>query len=98
MHQVVVGSFLPGHQQEQKPKKQRIEPTSTIPASPHYDEETRVYGGVKPIFTSSTAFHGDNSASINPIQGFRNPAVDIKTSMPEEGSKGPSQLNCEVSC
>ncbi|XP_030947855.1 AT-hook motif nuclear-localized protein 6-like [Quercus lobata] len=97
--QVVVGSFLPGHQQEQKPKKQRIEPTSTIPASPRYDEETRgVYGGVKPILTSSTAFHGDNSASINPIQGFRNSAVDIKTSMPEEGSKGPSQLNCEVSC
>ncbi|KAK9983168.1 hypothetical protein SO802_032693 [Lithocarpus litseifolius] len=97
--QVVVGSFLPGHQQEQKPKKQRIEPTATIPASPHYDEETRgVYGGVKPILTSSTAFRGDNSASINPIQGFRNSAVDIKTSMPEEGSKGPSQLNCEVSC
>ncbi|KAK7847687.1 at-hook motif nuclear-localized protein 6, partial [Quercus suber] len=83
-------SFLPGHQQEQKPKKQRIEPTSTIPASPRYDEETR-----GPILTSSTAFHGDNSASINPIQGFRNSAVDIKTSMPEEGSKGPSQLNCE---
>jgi hypothetical protein len=97
-----VGSFLPGHQQEQKPKKQRIEPTSTItitPANPLCDEETRgVYGGVKPIITTSTAFHGDNSPSINPIQGFRNSVVDIKTSMPEEGSKGPSQLNCEVSC
>lgn len=100
MHQVVVGSFLPGHQQEAKPKKQRIEPTTTItltPANPLCGEETKVvYGGESPILTS-TAFHGDNSASLNQNR-FRNLAADIKTTIPEEESKGPSQSNCEVSC
>ncbi|XP_057951867.1 AT-hook motif nuclear-localized protein 1 isoform X2 [Malania oleifera] len=41
--QVVVGSFLPGHQQEQKPKKQRTEPVSVatpISAHPIHREET----------------------------------------------------------
>ncbi|KAB1210812.1 putative DNA-binding protein ESCAROLA [Morella rubra] len=99
--QVVVGSFLPGHQQEAKPKKQRIEPTTTItltPANPLCGEVTKVvYGGESPILTS-TAFHGDNSASLNQNQGFRNLAADIKTTIPEEESKGPSQSNCEVSC
>ncbi|XP_041002721.1 AT-hook motif nuclear-localized protein 6-like [Juglans microcarpa x Juglans regia] len=100
--QVVVGSFLPGHQQEQKPKKQRIEPISTvIPALPNplrVEETKGVYGGEKAILKSFTPLHGDSSACLNPIQGFRSLAADIKTSMPEEESKGASQMKCEVSC
>ncbi|KAF5457741.1 hypothetical protein F2P56_021821 [Juglans regia] len=72
--QVIVGSFLPGHQQEQKPKKQRIESTSTmtpIHANLLSTEETNgVYGRERPVLTSSTAFHGDNSASLNPHSGL----------------------------
>ncbi|XP_059449965.1 AT-hook motif nuclear-localized protein 6 [Corylus avellana] len=101
--QLVVGSFLPGHQQEQKPKKHRIEPTFTMtftPAKGLSSEETKgVYGGEKPALTSSTAFHGGNTAALNPIQGFGKLGAEIKTSsMPEEESKGLNQSNCEVSC
>lgn len=97
-----MASFLPGHQQEQKPKKHRIEPAFTMtftPANALSSEETKgVYGGEKPTVTSSTAFHGGNSASLNPIQGFGKLAAETKTSMPEEESKGLNQSNCEVSC
>ncbi|KAG2711150.1 hypothetical protein I3760_04G063600 [Carya illinoinensis] len=84
--QVIVGSFLPGHQLEQKPKKKRIEPTSTmtpIHANPLSTEETNgVYGRERPVLKSCTAFHGDNSASLNPHSGFRSLADDT-TSMPK---------------
>ncbi|XP_031274518.1 AT-hook motif nuclear-localized protein 6-like [Pistacia vera] len=103
--QVVVGSFLPGHQQEQKHKKQKTVPapvvTTPIPMTittlPVVEEIKGSYGGVKPIVTSSS-FLGDNSASLNPLQGFKNLAADNKTPSPSEESKGPSQSNCEVSC
>ncbi|KAH7557493.1 hypothetical protein ACOSP7_027265 [Xanthoceras sorbifolium] len=101
--QVVVGSFLPGHQQEQKHKKQRTDPAPVV-VTPitvtHLSAEDLKggYSGVKPILTSSSSFHGDNSASLNPMQGFRNLAADSKTSSPDEESKGLSLSNCEVSC
>ncbi|XP_062073296.1 AT-hook motif nuclear-localized protein 7-like [Humulus lupulus] len=101
--QVVVGSFLPGHQQEQKPKKQRLEPilAAVIPTpviNSISGEETRVlYGGVKPMVTSA-AFSVDNSPSLNPIQGYRNLGPEMKSSLAEEESKSLSQSNCEVSC
>ncbi|KAJ7970065.1 AT-hook motif nuclear-localized protein [Quillaja saponaria] len=64
--QVVVASFLPGHQQEQKPKKQRMEAVSVITpthVNPTSGEETQGnFGGIKPIITS-TAFHGDKTTS-----------------------------------
>ncbi|KAF2311758.1 hypothetical protein GH714_026537 [Hevea brasiliensis] len=97
--QVVVGSFLPGHQQEQKHKKQRTEIAPAItPVSVLSPEEMKgAYGGVKPVLIPSSSFHGDNSGPINPIQAFRNSASDNKTSSPEDESKGLDQSNCEVS-
>ncbi|OMO85873.1 hypothetical protein CCACVL1_09945 [Corchorus capsularis] len=99
--QVVVGSFLPGHQQEQKHKKQRTEPATAVisPASMHTtstDGFKLSYGGVKPIPTSPS-FHGDDSGSLTPIQGFRNSAMDNRSSSPGEESKGNSLSQCEVS-
>ncbi|VVA10980.1 PREDICTED: AT-hook motif nuclear-localized [Prunus dulcis] len=97
--QVVVGSFLPGHQQEQKPKKQRLEPVSSsivpIVVNAVSGEEMKVCGGVKPILTSPS-FHGNNSTSVNPMHSFKNSAPESK-SLSEEESKGLGQPNCEVS-
>lgn len=94
-----MGSFLPGHQQEQKPKKQRLEPVSSsivpIVVNAVSGEEMKVCGGVKPILTSPS-FHGNNSTSVNPMHSFKNSAPESK-SLSEEESKGPGQPNCEVS-
>ncbi|BBG98253.1 AT hook motif DNA-binding family protein, partial [Prunus dulcis] len=91
--QVVVGSFLPGHQQEQKPKKQRVEPVSSsivpIVVNAVSGEEMKVCGGVKPILTSPS-FHGNNSTSVNPMHSFKNSAPESK-SLSEEESKGPGR-------
>ncbi|XP_044467720.1 AT-hook motif nuclear-localized protein 6-like [Mangifera indica] len=102
--QVIVGSFLPGHQQEQKHKKQRTQPapviTTPIPMTITTlpgEEIKGSYSGVKPIITSSS-FLRDGSASLNPVQGFKNVAADNKRPSPGEESKGPCQSNCEVSC
>ncbi|KAG4136992.1 hypothetical protein ERO13_D07G043550v2 [Gossypium hirsutum] len=82
--QLVVGSFLPGHQQEQKYKQQR-----TKAAVVSHTREFKVsYGGVMPILTSASF----------PIQGFRDSAIDSsKTSSAGEESKGHSLSQCEVS-
>lgn len=100
--QVVVGSFLPGHQLEQKHKKQRTElaPIVTpISVSVLSAEEIKGgYSGIKPIVTSSVTFPGDNSASLNPMHGSRTLSFDNKTSSLDDDSKGPGQSNCEVSC
>ncbi|KAK9292781.1 hypothetical protein L1049_020761 [Liquidambar formosana] len=97
---VVVGSFLQGHQQEQKPKKHRIEPISaTTPTTANAisGKDTKgAYGGLKPILTPSS-LNGDNSASLNPVQGLGNTATDNKTYVHGEESKDPSQSTCEVS-
>ncbi|MBA0639180.1 hypothetical protein Goklo_022229 [Gossypium klotzschianum] len=80
--QLVVGSFLPGHQQEQKYKQQR-----TKAAVVSHTREFKVsYGGVMPILTSASF----------PIQGFRDSAIDSsKTSSAGEESKGHSPSQCE---
>ncbi|XWS37717.1 hypothetical protein CRYUN_Cryun19dG0069000 [Craigia yunnanensis] len=72
--------FLPVHQQEQKHKKQRTELAASVvsPTAVHTmsSEEIKVsYGGVKPILTSPS-FHEDSSGTLNPIQDFRNSAID----------------------
>ncbi|KAH7537911.1 hypothetical protein FEM48_Zijuj03G0143100 [Ziziphus jujuba var. spinosa] len=83
--QVVVGSFLPGHQQEQKPKKQRVESVSAVSlpiVTTISCEEIKGGYGVKPILTS-TGFHTDNSSTVNTIQGYKNTAPENKdTSTP----------------
>lgn len=101
MHQVVVGSFLPGHQQEHKPKKQKMGYISTINTahfSPISDQEIQVsFGGVKPIMTPA-ALQGDNNiASFNNVQGSRDSSTDDRSPLPE---KDPNrcQSNAGVPC
>ncbi|KAJ6676217.1 AT-HOOK MOTIF NUCLEAR-LOCALIZED PROTEIN 3 [Salix viminalis] len=95
--QVVVGSFLPGHQQESKNKKQRIESApAVIPATINIfspEEMKGSYGGVRPVAIPSPSFHGDNPASFNPMQAFRDPISDNRSSSPDDGSKGPDHSN-----
>ncbi|KAL1294581.1 hypothetical protein HN51_055357 [Arachis hypogaea] len=101
--QVVVGSFLPGHQLEHKSKKPRVEHISTITPS-HVtpvvsNEEIRVsFGGVKPIMTP-TAFHGhgENIVSFNNAPDSRNSSADNIEPLPEKESN-PSHPNAEVPC
>lgn len=68
--QVVLGSFLPGHHQEHKPKKQRIEPVTTVmPAIINNQVPEGGYGGQKVNFTSPPpSFHTDNLPSMNSAQ------------------------------
>ncbi|TXG70766.1 hypothetical protein EZV62_005701 [Acer yangbiense] len=83
--QLVVGSFLPGHQLEQKHKKQRTDPAPVAVVV----TQGGGYSEVKPILAP---------VSLNPMQGYRNLAADNKTSSPDEDSKDHSQSNCEESC
>lgn len=109
INQVVLGSFLPGHQQErQKPKKQKFEHATTtftvLPAHSFSDERTEgSYGVQKPILTSSASFHGDNIVPVS--------ALHTKISAPESIVPTPAAISvaaaeckeqssskCEVSC
>ncbi|XP_020221312.1 AT-hook motif nuclear-localized protein 6 [Cajanus cajan] len=96
--QVVVASFLPGHQLEQKPKKPRVEPISMVApthVNPTSAEEIRIgTGGVKPIMTP-TAFQVENLFSNG--QGSRSSPSDDETSFPENESN-PSHADAGVVC
>ncbi|KAK7314897.1 hypothetical protein VNO77_33427 [Canavalia gladiata] len=107
--QVVVASFLPGHQLEQKPKKQRVEHISMIPPThvmisppthvinPTSAEEIQIgLGGVKPIMTPA-AFQVENIASFNNFQGSRNSHADDATHLPEKESN-PSHADAGIAC
>ncbi|XP_009603504.1 AT-hook motif nuclear-localized protein 2 [Nicotiana tabacum] len=94
--QVVIGSFIPGHQQEQEPKKQRFQHATTfaaITATPVYEEQTNgAYPRPSHNFTSSTPFPGDNTVSLNSIHSSRISAVENNISMPgEESNKEQSR-------
>ncbi|KAK7278363.1 hypothetical protein RJT34_23391 [Clitoria ternatea] len=98
--QVVVGSFLPGHQLEHKAKKQRVEHISTIAATPVNlipSEEIKVsFGGVKPIMTPA-AFQEENITCFNNVQDSRNTSADDRDPLPEKESN-LSQSNTEAAC
>ncbi|KAJ8752962.1 hypothetical protein K2173_008697 [Erythroxylum novogranatense] len=104
--QVVVGSFLPGHQQEHKHKKQRVAPAPVVmPAVTIITAEDikAGFGAVKPVPLPDSPFHGDNPGSLNPFQAFKNPATDSKSTSPEDESRDCEsrdleRSNCEVSC
>ncbi|KAF8044287.1 hypothetical protein BT93_A2315 [Corymbia citriodora subsp. variegata] len=89
--QVVVGSFLPGHQLEQKPKKQRVELpptlTPTITNLNSREELVGSYGGGEPIVTTTAIFNGENSV---PVQDSRNPTTENRVSFTVEESNGLS--------
>ncbi|KAG8390269.1 hypothetical protein BUALT_Bualt01G0066100 [Buddleja alternifolia] len=73
--QVVIGSFLPGHQLEQKPKKPKYEHTiafAPIHANPIPEERYEAaYTGPKPNLTTSSSFHGHNLSPLNPMHGSK---------------------------
>ncbi|XP_061353527.1 AT-hook motif nuclear-localized protein 7-like [Gastrolobium bilobum] len=87
--QVVVGSFLAGHQQEQKPKKQRVEHISTIApthVTPISAGEIKIsLCGVQPIMTPA-AFQLDNITHFNNGQCSRNSSADGEAPLPEKES------------
>lgn len=101
--QVVVGSFLHGHQLEQKPKKPRFEHTSSIhnlvSSNPVSDEKSEgAYSGQSPNPTSSPSFHGDNLHSANSMHVSRMSAIgNNNISLSREELQAPSPSKCEVS-
>ncbi|XP_030530503.1 AT-hook motif nuclear-localized protein 6-like [Rhodamnia argentea] len=72
--QVIVGSFLPGHQMEQKPKRQKLEPVSngvvTVSHATCDEEPLGAYGGVKTIVTSWSSFDEENINPVNNLMSF----------------------------
>ncbi|MCD7459065.1 hypothetical protein HAX54_039948 [Datura stramonium] len=94
--QVVVGSFIPGHQQEQNLKKQSFEHAATlaaIPATQIYEERTDgAYTRPNSNFTSPTPFPGDNTISLNSIHSSRISEVENNIYMPgkESNKQSPS--------
>lgn len=99
-YQVVVGSFLPGHQQEQKPKKPRNESTTIFfpPINTITGEEMKAMyaGGIKPILTTPS-YQEHNPPSPSPVTGFKISSTD-NLPLSEQEPKTQSQSNCEVSC
>jgi len=96
----VVGSFLPGHQQEQKPKKPRNEATTIFfpPINTISGEEMKAAytGGIKPIVTTpSNQEHKPPSPSA--VTPFKISSTD-NLPLSEQEPKTQSQSNCEVSC
>eukprot|EP00258_Populus_trichocarpa_P025500 XP_024441519.1 AT-hook motif nuclear-localized protein 1 isoform X1 [Populus trichocarpa] len=85
--QVVVGSFLPGNHQEQKPKKPKIDsipatfaPAPAIPASIAEREES---AGTPQGQQNSSPFQRENWATMHSMQDVRNSGTDINISLPE---------------
>ncbi|KAI3458259.1 hypothetical protein Pfo_014922 [Paulownia fortunei] len=97
--QVVIGSFLPGHQQGQKPKKPKYEHTisfAPIPSNPISEERYEAaYSGPKPNLTTSASFHGDKLASVNSMHGSKIIDPENKVSLPGEDSREQSH---EITC
>lgn len=93
--QVVVGSFLPCTQQEQKPKKQKPEstmgaaPTPAVPISSAEMDESysaqaqRSSTTPKPNLTATASFRGENWAPLQSMQDSRSSVTDINVSLPE---------------
>ncbi|GMH19708.1 hypothetical protein Nepgr_021549 [Nepenthes gracilis] len=95
--QVVLGSFLPGHQ-EQKPKKNKVDVASPtpLPISGEVVAGDGYIGNKDPKsaadFTSRPQFHHHNS---NP--GSLNPEPEKSSSSPEGDSNDDGPSNCEIS-
>lgn len=98
-----MGSFLPGHQQEHKPKKQKIDHITTIVpahANPISVDEIKVsFGGVKPIMTPA-AFQAENNFTFNNVHGSSNSLADDDDDddiapLPEKES---NQTNAGIAC
>ncbi|KAK4403505.1 hypothetical protein Sango_0719100 [Sesamum angolense] len=100
MQQVVIGSFLPGHQLEQKPKKPKYERTiafGPVPTNPVSEERYEAaYTGPKPNLTTSASFHVDNNmASVNSVHHSKTSEPRSNISLPGEDSREQSH---EITC
>uniref|UniRef100_M1D280 AT-hook motif nuclear-localized protein n=1 Tax=Solanum tuberosum TaxID=4113 RepID=M1D280_SOLTU len=90
--QIVVGSFLPGQQLEQKPKKQRVE-HAAFAAPPISEERTDgASSGPSPKVAASISFPGDNLITTNSIYSSRISASQNNISLPgmEPKEQSPS--------
>ncbi|KAL9240398.1 hypothetical protein vseg_014623 [Gypsophila vaccaria] len=84
--QVVLGSFLPGHHQEHKPKKQRTDTMSpSIPAVVNSVKEGD-YGIQRPNLASPPSYHANNLPSMNSAQNPRDLEGDNNASTSEGDS------------
>ncbi|KAI5598507.1 hypothetical protein POPTR_002G148600v4 [Populus trichocarpa] len=86
--QVVVGSFLAGNHQDQKPKKPKIDsipatfaPAPVIPVSIAEREES--VGTPHGQQQNSSSFQRENWATMHSMQDVRNSVTDINISLPE---------------
>lgn len=85
-----MGSFLPGHQQEHRPKKQRVEAPSIIISVSNpiiREEKAASYVGVEPVTAAMSSFNGEN---IVPVQSFKDSMGENKISFSTEESNGLS--------
>ncbi|KAE9592632.1 hypothetical protein Lal_00028737 [Lupinus albus] len=98
--QVVVASFLPSQELEQKSKKPRMEHisnTANTHVSPISAEEMKnSFGGVKPIMMTP-AFQVDNYGSYNNGHGSRNSFPDDEAPLKDKDSN-PNQVGAGVAC
>ncbi|KAJ6686129.1 AT HOOK MOTIF DNA-BINDING FAMILY PROTEIN [Salix purpurea] len=86
--QVVVGSFLAGNHQEQKPKKPKVDsipatfaPAPAIPVVSMAEREESV--GTPQGQQNSSSFQKENWATMHSMQDVRNSGTDINISLPE---------------
>ncbi|GAA0184554.1 hypothetical protein LIER_31842 [Lithospermum erythrorhizon] len=67
--QVIIGSFIPGQEQQQKPKKQKYELkagyTPVLTKTESVERNKGMFGGSMQNMSSSASFHGDNMTTIN---------------------------------
>jgi hypothetical protein len=84
----VVGSFLAGNHQDQKPKKPKIDsipatfaPAPVIPVSIAEREES--VGTPHGQQQNSSSFQRENWATMHSMQDVRNSVTDINISLPE---------------
>ncbi|KAL8095953.1 AT-hook motif nuclear-localized protein 7-like [Apium graveolens] len=98
--QVVIGSFLPGHQQEQKPKKQKSEVAeafSPFPANHNSEQGTGMISKTPQQNPAPVSYFGNNLSFKNPVQSstILGATNDISLS---GGPKDISQTKFMVSC
>lgn len=98
--QVVIGSFLPGHQQEDKPKKQKLEVAaafSPFHANHHSERGTEMIYNTPQQSLGPVPYYGNNLSFENPVQGSTILGVTNDISL-SGGPKDLSQTKFMVSC
>lgn len=98
--QVVIGSFLPGHQQEHKAKKQKSEVAavfSPFPANHNSERGAEMIYNTPQQSLAPVPYYGNNLSFKNPVQGSTILGVTKDISL-SGGPKDLSQTKFMVSC